>query len=206
MALAAPQLAVEGDSLSCASSAEGRLPCSAKTEELLNDKLGKAQGILALADLCKKYEMDYEHLASRRVTVDTAAFPGGQVRSLIHSIAAGLQLLGEAQEAWCAGGAGRGLDWAGSLPSMLLPGAACAELLAADSSLLCTSQTESSALVQVLLDKSEIDLEAAKLRKDIKAIESLLEASMVGRFANGYLAGQPGDTLCVIRSVSRVAL
>ena len=53
--------------------------CSAKTEELLNAKLTKAQGILNLADLCKKYEMDYEHLATRRADADSAEYPGGRV-------------------------------------------------------------------------------------------------------------------------------
>ena len=61
-------------------------------------------------------------------------------------------------------------------------------------------------LVQVLLDKSEIDLEVAELRRDIKAMEALLESSAVGHFANGYQAGQLGDTLCVVRSASRLAL
>lgn len=56
-------------------------PCRAKTEELLNTKLAKAQTILALSDLCKKYEMDYEHLATRRDVAEFPALPGGQVRA-----------------------------------------------------------------------------------------------------------------------------
>ena len=60
--------------------------------------------------------------------------------------------------------------------------------------------------MQVLLDKSEIDLEIGMLHKDLKSMEELLQSRTVGHFAHGYLAGQPGDDLCVVRSLSRVAL
>ena len=61
------------------------LACRAKSEELLNQKLDKAQSILGLAQLCRKFEMDYEHMSSRRAsTADAAAFlPGNVVGALL---------------------------------------------------------------------------------------------------------------------------
>ena len=61
------------------------LACRAKSEELLHQKLDKAQSILGLAQLCRKFEMDYEHVSSRRAsTAGAAAFlPGNVVRALL---------------------------------------------------------------------------------------------------------------------------
>ena len=66
--------------------------------------------------------------------------------------------------------------------------------------------TSSGACLQVLLDKSEMDMEIAQLQDDIKNIEGTLESMVVGRFAGGYRVGQQGDPLCVIRSRSRLTL
>ena len=60
--------------------------------------------------------------------------------------------------------------------------------------------------LQVLLDKSEMDMEIGQLREDIQDIEATLESMVVGRFAGGYRVGAEGDSLCVIRSRSRLAL
>ena len=61
-------------------------------------------------------------------------------------------------------------------------------------------------MLQVLLDKSEMDLEIGQLRADIKNIEATLSSMVTGHFAGGYRAGQQGDNLCVIRSMSRLTL
>ena len=69
------------------------LACRAKSEELLNQKLDKAQSILGLAQLCRKFEMDYEHVSSRRAsTADAAAFLPGNVVGALLALYCGISL------------------------------------------------------------------------------------------------------------------